>query len=142
MINYVHNILVEDYNFLRKSVGWNEIDKIQAQIGINNSAYLVVAMHDDKTVGLARLVSDGGYIAFIVDVIVLPGYQGNGIGKCLIQKVIANIISNLKEGQSVSVNLMSAKGKESFYNQFGFINRPNDDVGCGMTQWISKSISK
>ena len=141
MIDYVHMITVKDYNFLRKSVGWNEIEPAQAQAGINNSSFLVAAVNDEKTVGMARLVCDGGYVAVIVDVIVLPEYQGKGIGKCLLQKVMDYIIGNLKDGQSVFVNLMAAKGRESFYRKFGFIERPNENLGCGMTQWISKPFS-
>ena len=138
IIDYKYNISVEDYNFLRKSVGWNEIDITQAKVGIINSLYLVTAIHKDKTIGLVRVVGDGGYVAIIVDVIVLPDYQGKGIGKSLIQKIMGFINNNLKVGQSVFVNLMAAKGRESFYRQFGFAERPNEFMGAGMTQWISK----
>jgi hypothetical protein len=31
------------------------------------------------------------------------------------------------------IGLMSAKGKEKFYEKFGFINRPNENLGSGMT---------
>jgi len=138
-IDYKHDITVEDYNFLRKSVGWSKVDITQAQVGINNSLYLITAVHMNKTIGLARIVGDGGYIAIIEDVIVLPDYQGIGVGKCLLQKVMEFIRGNLKEGQSTFVNLMSEKGRESFYKQFGFNERPNESLGCGMTQWIRKT---
>lgn len=139
MINYVHNISVEDYNYLRESVGWSKIDAIQAQTGINNSTYLIVAVDKNKTVGLSRLVSDGGYIAIIVDVIVLPEYQGSGIGRHMMQKVMDNISEKIKNGQKVLVNLISANGRESFYSQFGFNKCPNENSGSGMTQWICKN---
>ncbi len=38
-VKYTNTISVEDYNHLRKSVGWAELEGKQAQIGINNSAY-------------------------------------------------------------------------------------------------------
>lgn len=138
MIDYFHTISVEEYNMLRKSAGWKEIQSEQAQTGLDHSSYLVTAVDGEKTVGLARLVSDGGYIAVIVDVIVLPEYQRQGIGKSLVQKVLDYIKDNLEDGQSVLVNLMAAKGKEPFYSQFGFEKRPTEDLGCGMTQWIGK----
>jgi GNAT superfamily N-acetyltransferase len=138
MINYIHNISVEDYNLLRRSVGWKEIEANQAQTGLIHSAYLIVAESDSKPVGLARLVSDGGYIAIIVDVIVLPEYQGKGIGKSLMKKVIDFIKSDLKEGQTVFVNLMSAKGKEAFYKKLGFTENPSDIMGSGMVQFLKK----
>ena len=138
IIDYKHDISVEDYNLLRKSVGWTKVDNTQAQAGINNSLYLVTAVHMNKTIGLSRVVSDGGYIAIIEDVIVLPDYQGIGVGKCLLQKVMEFFNGNLKEGEAVFINLMSEKGKESFYKQFGFTQRPNETLGSGMTQWIRK----
>lgn len=142
MIDYFHTISVEEYNFLRKSVGWKEIQSEQAQKGLDHSSYLVTAVDREETVGLARLVSDSGYIAVIVDVIVLPEYQRQGIGKSLMQKVLDYIKRNLEDGQSVLINLMAAKGKEPFYSQFGFEKRPTEDQGCGMTQWIGNISSK
>ena len=138
IIDYKNDISVEDYNYLRKSVGWNEIDITQAKVGISNSLYLITAIHMNKTIGLVRVVGDGGYVAIIVDVIVLPDYQGIGIGKILLQKIMKFINSGLLEGQSVFINLMSAKGRETFYKQFGFTERPNELMGCGMTQWIKR----
>ncbi|MHB8064493.1 MAG: GNAT family N-acetyltransferase, partial [Ruminiclostridium sp.] len=82
--------------------------------------------------------SDGGYITFIADVMVLPEYQKNNIGKTMLNMMMSHIKSNLNIGDSVNVALMSAKGKENFYKQFGFEERPNDNAGAGMTQWISK----
>jgi len=134
IIDFKYDISVDDYNFLRKSVGWNEIDITQTQVTISNSLYMITAIHMNETIGLVRVVGDGGY-DIIVDVIVLPDYQGIGIGKNLIQKTLEFINSDLKEVQSVFVNLMSAKGKESFYS---FTERPNEIMGCGMTQWIRK----
>ena len=135
-VKYVNQISVEEYNFLRKSVGWAEAEKVQAQTGLNNSAFVISALVDDKTVGVTRVVSDGGYIAIIVDVIVLPEYQGNRIGKTMMQKVMEFIKNNIREGQFVFVNLMAAKDRESFYSQFGFEVRPNEKIGAGMTQLV------
>ena len=134
--NYVNSITVKDYNYLRKSVGWPELESKQAQIGINNSAFIISAVVDSKTVGVTRVVGDGGYIAVIVDVMVLPDFQGNGIGKTMMQKSMEYIKSTVGEGQFVFVNLMAAKDRESFYSQFGFEVRPNEKVGAGMTQYI------
>lgn len=32
--------------------------------------------------------------------------------------------------------LVSAKGKEAFYEKFGFVARPNQDEGAGMQMWL------
>lgn len=79
-----------------------------------------------------------GYVVIITDVIILPEYQGSGIGKCLMQDMMNYIHTNLKEGQSVLINLMAAKDKELFYERFGFEQRPTGTLGAGMTQWVRK----
>ncbi len=138
-IEYKHTISVINYNILRKSVGWSEIKINQAQRGIDNSAFIVSAVIEDKTIGMTRVVSDSGYIVIIVDVIVLPQYQGNGIGKTMMKMVMEYINNSISKGEGIMVNLMAAKGRESFYKKFGFTERPNDKLGAGMTQWIFKN---
>jgi GNAT superfamily N-acetyltransferase len=138
-IKFENTISVEDFNYLRESVKWNAIEKKLALKGIENALFIVRAIIDGKTIGLTRVSGDGGYNIFITDVIVLPEYQNKGIGKQLMTKAM-NFINEkyLEKGQSIFVNLMSAKGRESFYKQFGFEERPNETVGAGMSQWIKK----
>ncbi len=87
---------------------------------------------------MARVISDGGYVALIADVIVMPEFQGMGIGKTIMKMVMEYFSGILEEGDKIFINLMAAKGRESFYKQFGFIERPNDELGSGMTQWLSR----
>ena len=61
-----------------------------------------------------------------MDVIVLPEYQGRGIGKELMKHVTEYIDSLSRDG-GVFVNLMSAQGREGFYERFGF-ERENDVI--------------
>jgi GNAT superfamily N-acetyltransferase len=138
-----NTISVDEFNYLRKSVGWNEIEKNLALKTINNALFIITATVDKKTIGLARVSGDGGYAIFITDVIVLPEHQKKGIGGKLMDKAMDYIKDDfLLNGQSVFVNLMAAKGKESFYKKFGFEERPNDKVGSGMTQWVQKTDRK
>jgi GNAT superfamily N-acetyltransferase len=134
-----NEISVDGFNFLRKSVGWNEIERSLALKTINNALFTVTAIVDKKIVGLTRVSGDGGYTIFITDVIVLPEYQKKGIGKKLFSKAMDYIQDNfLEKNQSVFINLMAAKGKEGFYKNFGFEERPNEKTGTGMTRWLSK----
>ena len=48
------------------------------------------------------------------------------------------IHSQLNDGYCIQVDLMAAKGREAFYEKFGFVKRPDDNWGCGMTQRIKK----
>jgi len=137
-ITFEHSLSVQDYNALRLSAGWNPINEAQAQRGLHNAFYLISAVHNGQRIGMARAVSDGGYVVIIVDVIVHPVYQRMGIGKAMMGRMMDHIRGSLAEGEGVCVNLMAAKGKEAFYRSFGFTERPNDQLGAGMTQWIGK----
>lgn len=136
MIHYEAFITSEEYMELRRKVGWCEFVLEEAQAGIDN-AYMVICVRDeDKAVGVARLLWDGGYIAFLADVIVDPEYQGQGIGRKLVEASIQKLKDGMKPGYKVKLTLNSAKGKELFYEKFGFKVRPNDDAGPGMDQWL------
>jgi len=137
-IIYDNSIEVKDYNHLRDLVGWGAILPKQAQKGLDNSAYLVAAKLDNNVIGTARLIHDGGCTAFIVDVIVSPEYQGHGIGKCMIEMIMTYLKNCIEEGEMIFVGLMAAKGREGFYKQFGFIERPNESMGAGMVLWVKE----
>ena len=136
MIRYVDNITPEEYMELRKKVGWVEFPLEEAQTCIDNAYMVLCVRDDDKAIGVARLLWDGGYIAFLSDVIVDAEYRGHGIGSKLVETCIQRLKSDMKPGYKVKMNLNSAKGKESFYERFGFKQRPNDDAGAGMDQWV------
>ena len=113
-----------------------------AQTGLDHTAYLVAACDGDITdndmpVGMARIITDFGYTVFIADVVVLPAYQGKGIGGEILKRIMAYINGSIAPGQEKLINLMAVKGKEGFYKKFGFIERPDEKLGCGMTRWIS-----
>lgn len=137
-IQYINAISVEDYNRLRKSVGWSEIPPRQAQTGLNNTAFQVAAVDGGIPVGMARVIQDGGYVALISDVVVHPEYQGYGIGKAMLNRIMEHIHSGMEPGDRIMVNLLAAKGKETFYKKCGFAERPNEEQGAGMSQWILK----
>ena len=56
--------------------------------------------------------------------------------KKLVEAVIKRIKDDMKPGYMVNLNLNSAKGKENFYAKLGFVERPNEDAGAGMNQWL------
>ena len=137
MIKFVDHITPVEYMELRKMVGWMEFPLEEAKNCVEN-AYMVICVRDDddKAIGVVRLLWDGGYVAFLSDVIVAPEYQKQGIGKKLVESVIQRIKDDMKPGYKVKLNLNSAKGKEPFYEKLGFKQRPNEDTGAGMDQWL------
>jgi len=137
-IAYLNMISVEQYNDLRAAVGWKTIEPSLAQKGLENTAFLIVAYDGAQPVGMARVITDYGYIVFIADVIVHPDRQRQGLGSALMTKVMTYISANIAPGQGKNISLMAAKGKEAFYQRFGFTMRPSDAFGCGMSLWVEK----
>jgi predicted N-acetyltransferase YhbS len=64
-------------------------------------------------IGSARALSDGIFSSAIYDVLVEPEYQGQGVGKALMN----NLLSRLPKR---SVMLISTHGHEGFYQKLGF----------------------
>lgn len=135
--NYVmtDTISPEEYMEMRKIVGWHDFPVEQAAEGLKNS-YKWCIRENDRPIGLARVVWDHGYVVYIADVIVLPEYQGQGLGRELMETIMGFLRSQLKPGYRFMVSLMSAKGKNEFYKKFGFVDRPSEKFGPGMHQWL------
>ena len=121
----------QEYNDLRESVGWKTYDLAVAEKGLMGSLYGVCAFVNGEIVGMARILGDGGLVYYIQDVIVRPEFQGNGIGSAMMDRIMGYIQAHAS--QNSIVGLMSARGKEAFYARYGFVQRPNERMGCGMT---------
>lgn len=123
-------ISVKDYQRIRRSVEWKEITDDQAERSLKNSAYVVSCIEDEQIIGTARVIWDGGYVAFIVDVMVVPEYQRKGAGSMMLSSIIEYLKSLLNKNEKMMINLYAAQGKEPFYWKHGFI------LGSGMFQWL------
>ena len=135
MLIFSNSISVEEYSELRLSVNWAPLAADQEKSGLEHSDFIITCREDENIAGCARVFWDKGYIAYLADVIVKPEYQGQGIGRKLVNECISYIDSQLKEGWRIKIELVSAKGKEKFYEKCGFKLRPNDAEGCGMNLW-------
>jgi predicted GNAT family N-acyltransferase len=138
-MRYENSLTVEEFNALRVAVGWSAIENELAAKGLENTAFVVCAKDGEKAVGMARVITDYGYVVNITDVIVVPEYQGKGIGGEIMSRVMAYVNENIAPGQKKMISLLSRAGKEEFYEKYGFIKRPKDDLGCGMSFWIDKT---
>jgi len=136
MVEYGDLITAEEYLELRNKVGWMMFPVEEAQACIDHAYMVLCARDEGKAIGVVRLLWDTGYIAFLSDVIVDPDYQGQGIGRTLVEACINRLKADMKPGYKVKLTLNSAKGKEPFYEKFGFKVRPNEDAGPAMDQWF------
>ena len=137
-MEYHENVLCyEDYCRLRESVRWTNFSKEQTQAALSNSLYTVAVFENSQAVGMGRLIGDGMYLV-IADIVVNPVYQGKGIGSKIVSMLIEYTTKELPDGGRTSIQLISEKGKEPFYEKLGFKRIPNDFCGSGMKMVIRK----
>ncbi|CAG0936963.1 aralkylamine N-acetyltransferase [Thermoflexales bacterium] len=86
-----HEIDLDQLTTLFNSVGWERrtVDRERLAQLVRGSLYVVSAWEGDRLVGFARAISDGASNAYISTVAVLPEYQKRGIGRELIQRLLA-----------------------------------------------------
>lgn len=135
MIEY-NTLTVEEYVSILNSVEWKipSLRLLKKSIENGQNVKLII---EDKTVGMASFVTNGGYAGLIIDVIVMPEYQGKGYGKLLINSLLDKIKEGLEEGEEMMIQLLSAPGKQHFYNSFGFKVK-KEVVADGMYMWLKK----
>jgi ribosomal protein S18 acetylase RimI-like enzyme len=128
-ITYTNTLpTVESFFVLFQSTGWNDAhprSAAQLHTGIQHSWYVVSAYDENKLVGFGRILSDGILHALIVELIVLPDYQGRGIGSTILN----NLVAECKAHNIYDVQLFCAQGKSGFYEKYGFEKRPSDAPG-------------
>ena len=127
------NPTLSEYNELRQMAGWPTLDPAITTKGLSNSIFSIVVEDDHETlIGMGRVVGDGAIYLHIQDVIVRPDHRNRGIGKIIVKTLLEHI--DTLGGKNTYIGLMSSKGREAFYKQFGFIERPNERHGAGMTK--------
>ena len=139
MLDIRENVLDTDtYLFLRKQVGWVELTQAQAEGALKNCLYNICVYIDGEPVGMGRIVGDGVVVSYVQDLVVVPKAQGMHIGSTILDRLRQYVENITEPGSRMMLCLMCAKGRESFYQQHGFIARPNDNLGPGMISYINK----
>lgn len=137
-MEYRENILsYEDYFRLRDSVGWKQFPKIQSENALKHSLYTVTAVEENVVIAMGRLIGDGQYY-LVVDVVVHPDFQGQKVGTAILHKLLQYVERHTPAGGRSNVQLIAEKGKEPFYETFGFKRIPHEFCGSGMRKVIHK----
>ncbi|AGK98886.1 GNAT family N-acetyltransferase [Clostridium pasteurianum] len=121
---------IEEFVNIRKETGWETYDLKAAEVSLKNSLFSVCADYNEKIVGYGRIVGDKGMYFYIQNMIVLPKFQGKGVGKLIMRELMKYIDNNCPRGSFIG--LMASRGKEEFYEKFNFITRPEGKYGAGM----------
>lgn len=115
---HIRKPTVENYCRLRAACGWPVPAAAACETALRNSIFGVVAMLNGETIGMGRVVGDASLWNYVQDVIVLPEYQRRGLGKRLMETIMAELARTATPGSDVA--LISAPGMTVFYELFGF----------------------
>ncbi|HEL1636946.1 GNAT family N-acetyltransferase [Streptococcus suis] len=120
MITYKQNPQLDFQAVLEiyDSVGWtNYTDRpTMLQKALEHSLLVLAAFDGDRLVGLLRAVGDGYSIMFIQDILVLPAYQRQGIGRQLLEQAITHF-PGIYQLHLLTDNTEKTR---SFYEAIGF----------------------
>ena len=86
------------------------------KIASENSHTVCSAYFNEQIIGFGRAISDGQYQSAIYDVVVLPEYQNQGIGKLIMKALLEKL------PKTAPVLIFVVPGKQDFYRKFGFEN--------------------
>lgn len=93
---------------------------------LSNSEPVITLWHGGKLIGHGRATSDGVYRATIWDVVIAPEFRGSGLGRKLMEKILAHP----KVYRVERVYLMTTYQQE-FYLRLGFqYNQTTTMVRC------------
>ncbi|HEM3450824.1 GNAT family N-acetyltransferase [Streptococcus suis] len=136
MITYKQNPQLDFQAVLNlyDSVGWtNYTDRpTMLQKALEHSLFVLAAFDGDRLVGLLRAVGDGHSIVFIQDILVLPTYQRQGIGRHLLEQAI----THFPEIYQLHLLTDNTEKTRSFYEAIGFT--AVDSLDCVAYTYLKK----
>ena len=133
MIKYIEQTpSAEEFNYLTNSVGWGTREKNVIEEALSNTLYSLCVYDNNKLIGYGRIIGDKTIFLYIQDIMVIPKYQNKHIGTGIMKNLLKQIDVYKKINPNIRTYLGASKGKESFYEKFGFISRPNEELGSGM----------
>ena len=114
------------WKFDQSSIDWEELSQLyfiaplgdkppeKIKVVFTNSKFKCFVFDKSKLIAVGRALADGLDCSYICDVAVHPEYQGKGLGKQIVQRLIEQSDGHKK------IILYSNPGKEGFYSKLGF----------------------
>ena len=111
-------VKLEDVLHLYQAVGWTNYTNQPQMLeqALSHSLVIYLALDGDAVVGLIRLVGDGFSSVFVQDLIVLPSYQRQGIGRSLMKEAL----EDYKDAYQVQLVTEQTEKNVGFYRSIGF----------------------
>jgi ribosomal protein S18 acetylase RimI-like enzyme len=121
--------VLSDYLALRARAGLTPPTREQAIAGLDGgwAACHVVHVETGATVGMGRLLGDGGWYFHVIDMAVLPDHQRRGIGDAILTQLLTRIREDAPPG--AYVNLLADPPGRALYARHGFRESAPGSIG-------------
>ncbi len=115
-----------EWHYSSENVDWEELSSLyliaplghkkpaDLQTAFSNSMFKCFVYDSGKLIAAGRALADGADCSYLCDIAVHPNYQGLGIGKEIVTKLV-----EFSKGHK-KIILYAAVGKEPFYKKLGF----------------------
>jgi ribosomal protein S18 acetylase RimI-like enzyme len=115
-----------DWVYSQENTDWEEISNLYISAGMGNKApadiktaftnsmFKCFVYDAGKLIAVGRALADGFDASYLCDIAVHPEYQGQGIGRQIVLKLVEFSSDHRK------IILYAASGKEQFYRKLGF----------------------
>ncbi|KMT08351.1 hypothetical protein BVRB_6g140340 [Beta vulgaris subsp. vulgaris] len=113
-------------------------DKIQVALEHTDSLIWVESLKTKRPVAFARATGDGVFNAIIWDVVVDPTFQGIGLGKAVMERLLEEL---LQKGIT-NIALYSEPRVLGFYRPMGFVADPDGIRGMVYSRKQNKNKNK
>ena len=124
---------VADYLRLRHESGLSRKTKDQAGPALAGSwaSCHVVHVATGQTVGMGRLLGDGGWYFHVLDMAALPEHQRRGIGDAILSALLTRVADSAPGG--AYVNLFADPPGRRLYERHGFVPSAPGSIGMSLT---------
>lgn len=118
---------LDDYLELRRASGLTPKSPAQGAPAIANSwAWRRMTDPTGRAVAMGRVVGDGGWYFLIADMATLPTHQRRGLGRRILEDLLAEIRAKAPEGAYVT--LLADPPGQALYRSLGFTEPENGSV--------------
>ena len=124
----------DEFAALRLSVDWKSPNLTMLRKSIANSLFWISIYQKDKLVATGRVIGDGSMYFYIQDVIVSPQFQRQKLGDEIMKHIEEYLTKTCVKGSTIG--LLSAFGKEQFYQRYGYTARDGETLGLGMCKFL------
>ncbi len=123
----------DEYIELRRQGELSARSRECAARGLAGSLFALVGRIDGHAVAMGRVIGDGGTIFDVVDVVVTPTFQGQGVGSEVMRRITRFLDDNALP--TAVVTLLADVPADRLYAKFGFA--PTAPTSIGMIRRIT-----